>query len=323
MKREKKFGLIGILVTITVVIIVSIGVFFYKNDSVITDDLIEVSFCDQKYIADNLILSRTNIIKVIESIANEETGLFRCNAINDYFIIQDKKYNIGISFKKIDNLEDSLNKESDVYRIALYRKGFTKDEDDPFGQSILQFKFDFNDEKVYLQSQFDGNFNLVGNFSFLEGDEKLIENLKETIDWKIYKNEEYGFEFRYPENWKFNGQSIFYDEKGEKILEFFLTPRAMIPGKDGKCLGEFYTIEKLISREDIKINNLKGERLVQLSSYTTEIGSGTWYLIHYCLEGNNRNFTFTFYELNQNPERHAIFDKILSTFKFVDEDFNN
>ncbi len=143
--------------------------------------------------------------------------------------------------------------------------------------------------------------------------------LKHESDWKTFKTkktEEIQFIFEYPGNWKFNDSSIFHNELDNKVAEF--SPGVILLNNDQKCFNsphnDYSGRIKLISQENFIIENNSGVKKIT----ETKTEKGVWYPNSYCLQKENKAFNITFYEINLNSEKRQVFDKIISSFKFIE-----
>jgi hypothetical protein len=75
-------------------------------------------------------------------------------------------------------------------------------------------------------------FNMIPGYHYqvIDEQENVITTTDETVEWKTYKNNEYGFEFKYPSDW-FVGPNKF-DQRGAEIA-LVLCPQANLV--DGDC----------------------------------------------------------------------------------------
>ena len=153
----------------------------------------------------------------------------------------------------------------------------------------------------------------------------------ETADWKIYKNEEYGYEIKYPTNyllsdgsknhsiilispWEFI-EPMFQGKIGLSITILETTPFLNIESWKKKSSGNFWASEEELIINGKKALLVKGyngdgnDRVVIFDSNKTyEIGCRYNYLISR--------------EESPNKEFLKTFDQIISTFKFVSTSSN-
>lgn len=136
-----------------------------------------------------------------------------------------------------------------------------------------------------------------------------------TEDWFDFSFEQgdIPFSFQFPDDWNVN-YGVFDDTHGKKIAE--LLPGAVKLKQGQHCFDTPYDSNKsqgqlrLISRENIIVNNQKGVKEVE-AYYDIH------YPITYCLEKDNQAFIITFYEDKLNSDLRSTFDKVMSTFKFL------
>lgn len=135
---------------------------------------------------------------------------------------------------------------------------------------------------------------------------------EEASDWNIYKNEEYGFEMKYPKWWnvyELNKRILFKDTPLEDIPSEWLN----IDVKDSEYNFSNYDfskeemVSKIIGKEEITISNLNGFR------YTFYPKSEYYILTEYIiLNYKERGWALSYSGLSQGLE-----NQILSTFKFI------
>lgn len=152
----------------------------------------------------------------------------------------------------------------------------------------------------------------------------------ETADWKVYKNEKYGFEVKYPTNWGFtefspnppynllgmefaNPPPSPYTERSTGIL-LYIWPYSL-----EKAIKEFEKYPVGISRENIILPNNVPAKKVQGKYQGTlggpdEIYEGTTATAVF-IEQNNRVYELRFNEKDLIDS--TVFDQMLSTFKFL------
>jgi len=158
-----------------------------------------------------------------------------------------------------------------------------------------------------------------------------------TADWKIYKNDQYGFELKYPEN-------IFKLDKNTNTLSHMLNNFHKYSAKDGSDLGLASDISIVFKKENDKgcnwletglglksigvafeFKNIKGVKY--------ETGAEGEGVVYYCVKNkDNQNvflierwFLSASYSTDlpkqgdyiDSGKQEEIFNRILSTFKFT------
>ncbi|GAQ24770.1 hypothetical protein [Tepidanaerobacter syntrophicus] len=155
----------------------------------------------------------------------------------------------------------------------------------------------------------------------IEGWKKIIvkDYAYVTEDWVSYSFREnspiISYSLEFPSQWKVE-YSIFTDENGEKIGE--LLPPVMM--KEGQTLLDTWKPSddyELISKEDIKVGELTGVKIIT-KSYPYGGDIDVWYPHTYYLTDGKRVFIISFYTLDIDLQKQELFDKIISTFKFLD-----
>ncbi len=153
-------------------------------------------------------------------------------------------------------------------------------------------------------------------------------SLNETADWKTYRNEEYGFEVKYPEDWKIITKTV--RSTGTEI-EFYKNKDTKISIRSGfrysQNLGRNYSLEEWITEskeaikkyqlnlkeEEIKIDNVQATKLSYRNTQDL-----TTYEIYTQKEGLMYEIIVLFNSSNENIYNQT-FNQILSTFKFIEK----
>jgi len=127
----------------------------------------------------------------------------------------------------------------------------------------------------------------------------------ETASWKTYKNEEYGYEIKYPKDWELTGSegktNISYPYKVMGIEVRDITLADFIKEYEKPDMGE-----KIIKQEDYVLDNIEGVKLTA----TTGLGIDRNYIF---IIKNNKSYIIDFYDFE------PLHLNIISTFKFLEE----
>lgn len=149
----------------------------------------------------------------------------------------------------------------------------------------------------------------------------------ETPNWKTYTSQEVNYSFKYPSDWIYQGKSegcgpVFWMPNTNNQIWLTVCGPYINPDETPEEIAK-RSIGKndiLISRENIVMNGyeaIRQERKVSDGKFNLEIFVG---------DVSFKNFSkgtlgiyFYIYDMSKEKEARQAFDKIISTFKFIDQ----
>lgn len=142
-----------------------------------------------------------------------------------------------------------------------------------------------------------------------------LEMNSEGMSWSLlpdYKLTAFSLDF--PDNWVFNGSSVFYDQDN-KVAELVPVAEACI------TIDEIFqnykpsvaTGEELISKNLLAVNGYQAIRIISKNEIPF------WYPHKYFISNGSYIFSMNFYSDEIIESDQQLFDKIISTFRFEDE----
>jgi hypothetical protein len=271
-----------------------------------------------------------NLLKDKNRITLDLLGPFKCLCTSkelEQIIISNTIFDgSGLSPKSIDEFK-KINYNGNIFykvRTGRFEGVLSYSYYLPLQNKVLVFSFvsygvDWTNPN--LDEENDSSHLVLKNIlsTIKIGDKKEDTSFKiDTSNWKTYRNDEYGFEFKYPANWKkeegrlTDENSLYSFSLIASSTEDFLNK---YPGTGSPTYDISIVLYKLNYRDDfsnristpIVFNGIKGDRVVYRDN-----GLGTSTSMY--LDGKNYSF-----QINLGGRNRKESEKILSTFKFIDK----
>ena len=148
--------------------------------------------------------------------------------------------------------------------------------------------------------------------------DEIIED--EIADWQTYRNEEFGFEIKYPEEWNYNGGPLpymFYFGESGGIYDH----QVGIKVEEDSSLEKFYKDVHQNCKKTF-VDSKEGLKCEGRNWVETERGVEANYFVNYIyveIESNGKFYLFSVFASDKFLDRIKNFNQMLSSFKFIEK----
>jgi len=229
-------------------------------------------------------------------------------------------YTIGTARAEWDALgvDDILNKKNS-FMLDGKEIGLILEEPSPvhFIPQFRNLKWSYDGNKLYFKTNDKGNKGEIEWVINVDGTglKRIIED--ETANWKTYRNEKYGFEFKYPKEFAEDERCRAIEM--ENVIGIGMRIFITIKDSGGLSLSEYVDKEITFDIESRK-NITVGSREAISIEYRFG-GLGRYGKVVYLLK-DDKIFNFSFTAGGECPSTDiselVVFDGILSTFRFLE-----
>jgi len=181
-------------------------------------------------------------------------------------------------------------------------------------------------------------FEEVCGKDFKKGWQCIIQREEKTVDWQTYRNEEFGFEVKYPENWKIEEGSGYilssqagYEyisidsvpiKTGQEILDVVMANTGMGECSPPNC--------RQPAEDEIFARNFEGnpfyyvftnlfEGDLAVAYYVKNLDSSIAIRFRFFGRSGSENWPLRGDHSNEEEPNHDILKQILSTFRFIEK----
>jgi hypothetical protein len=212
-----------------------------------------------------------------------------------------------------------------------------------YGYLFLLIIFVIAVSAIYYAQIKDDNLNILALFINTKNHHAQTVS---TVDWKTYRNTEYGFEFNYPGNWYIfinpdfikDGDIVYAQTSSKEISLGGSVPEGWKEGIDYVTSGQIFSVSRedylepefsingvrayinkrysnpeLMYLKEIKINGLGGWQF----AFKNEIGEGEPTAVFY-KDGIIYSISYISSLSDKEENGYKLFNQILSTFKFIE-----
>ncbi len=222
--------------------------------------------------------------------------------INDDLEISISIWNMEASEK--DDLAEAKEKYNEVSINGNYgwqsKQDYNAANENKDPSAAYSFETYFYSKTHIYQIEYKGIYN-AENFDLYQ---KIVSNFEigedETANWQTYRNEEYGFEAKYPNDWMYE-QNVFLS--GSNLV---FCPQKLTEVVSERIICKW---KKEATKSQYEIG------MIYLFNYASDSKPNN--PDYRYLGVNNSGYYYLYSSLNSNE---SIVDQILSTFKFIEKD---
>lgn len=151
--------------------------------------------------------------------------------------------------------------------------------------------------------------------------ETKASNEEDTLGWKIYRNEEYGFQFQYPSaSWEIRetkSASGFSIIVFTNYVDYLGTQELFI-----NLSNELYTdlTGFILEESSLVVEDEAGKKLYKSVYKWADLDYGERYVVFLDIDAGTEKYSFGRFSYSSgDQEKKNTYDRVLSSFRFIDD----
>ena len=278
------------------------------------------------------------VLPEINSMGGHDFGSISIEVLNNININSleqwiEQNYLVAVSQELKFKKEITIDNQKGIYREIAnsVSGGYQNDAFIVVGNKMYKMNIDIFIADPEIQNEYQTIIeSVINSFKFINPYDIVSDGVDDndiseidTSNWKTYRNEEYGFEMKYPKFYLVEDKTKIFTGNDPSMFPWYLRTNFLLnftEFKDPNLKSEIaFTLEILNTTNKNKIKSSGGWEFIE-ESETKKIGDLDIHL--YSIDSGNNNMQVIFHNDKAYRFFHYLseedFDQIISTFKFIE-----